>query len=78
MATWHITPKDSDTSNHLATFTGTLAAYRFSVLFKAEGFTVDQLPANQIGITVSHSTHSAMSLFLLKYDCREISILAIS
>ena len=78
MATWHIVPNDSDKSAHIAIVAGTLTAYRFSVLFKAEGFTVDVLPQSSIGITVSHSQSSAMSLFLLKYDCRDVSVLTIS
>ena len=69
MATWHIIPNYCDSSAHRGVVINALTAYRYSELFKAEGFSVDVLPADQIGITVSHNKHSAMSLFILSHHC---------
>jgi hypothetical protein len=69
MATWHVTV---DSSVHSASkYTLVLAALllkRVRAQFECLGFTVEPMPENQVGLSVSHSSASAISVYLLRYD----------
>jgi hypothetical protein len=86
MATWHITPKvntpvvlNSRSIPQLvrAVHPPDALIKRYAALFSTMGFTVGVLPELQIGITVGHRQHSAMSLFMLKHDCSKISVVQV-
>ena len=69
MATWHVTVDSSVRS--ASKYTSVLAALLLKSVraqFESMGFTVCPLPEDRIGLSVSHSSTSAISMYLLRYD----------
>jgi hypothetical protein len=78
MATWHVTV---DSSVHSASkYTLVLAALllkRVRAQFESMGFTVCPLPEGCVGLSVSHSSASAISVYLLRYDSDGLIIVSV-
>lgn len=84
MATWHITVKLNESVSFVPSpaFTQAISALQikpFEQLFINHGFTVRPMPeASFVALTVSHTSESAITLFMLKYDVSCIGIQRIS
>lgn len=85
MATWHITVAASE--NPIAhvpssAFNQAVQALRikpYEQRFRNHGFTVQPMPEESVvALSVSHPLESAITLFMLQYDCAHINIHRIS
>jgi hypothetical protein len=75
MATWHVTVDSSVYS--ASKYTLVLAALllkRVRAQFESLGFIVEPMPENQVGLSVRHSSTSAISVYLLRYDAADLII----
>ena len=85
MAQWHITVKLRENPiSHVpsSAFTNAIQALRikpYAQRFVNCGFTVSPMPEESVvALSVSHSSESAITLFMLQHDCSDIDIHRIS
>lgn len=75
MATWHITVKTVWHSSFTASARDIRLLVGLRERFQQCGFTVSPMPENvSAGFSVSHTSESAITLYLLKYGAEHIEV----